>query len=1188
MDEISQKLRFEEDLKIKEIESNLLPPKHVDTFISKSKSTPDSCDKESFQRLLQYSLSDGKFEKDYQTFCSGTTPLTSSERTSLFTFIAKYVEQESFTDDEMLEIMPQLGNFLSPLPCKYAPVVGAAGTGKTTATANMMFKSNTITVCGATNSAFGNFMAELKPNVKPGSYSKLLKQTIYKLANVKYGDPFIKLCLQNINKNKELSDSYKNLIENTSFVRHKEDAYNFYYQHMQTVLKALHPLLFWIIKTLKASFQPQYRLEITDTNHPYYQPESEKFNFVQESKVQLARTCSKACNNVASINAYQTLVMMQCSEPSLLPNKEHLLPNIMTLVNTIVIDEAGRLPAYFNTITCFIWWFLQFAYNTPMLYESIPVISPSGSDSQSNVIDFPVSMLDEVISPLLICNPTDVLAYKSEHNRRKINAFTDLKTSMHNATCLSLENFQINDFTYKTFMFSETFPELLKDPRIKPNAIRMFPYHQNCDQFIQAMHTHGNANIETRDNIFVSSDITVVHDVNFNHADVDDLFLSTLTEEEAQMNRLNMWKAKKQIYSDGCIIPDQNYKDKLTNSVPMSDDTNFKENVEEALQEVYAKMQSQHEILAKERKRKLHQQMTNEELEEMQYVEYMQKFEATGSYHTPCQQDIRYICGPATSMLSQEEHRIKRIHAKGIAKELGDGSNLSRHYYSASIALGQKPVMQYDPKYDICIEIADPNYTADEDLLKDSISKSVNARILYMCISRKRYFCENSSVVSGTHQTSLTLHGVSGKVNEIIYSECFGSANTAFRLLVYGGILEEFRKWTYSLSLQRSNSNVDILSMDKDHVRDLGTVVNIPQREREIIQSFEQILLLSCDKSSKEFKHINPDINSKVCLNVLELHDSLKRLVMRALSISQDFGETQIRYFVCNSEITEAWRFLLRTATQPFYLDKTQYCNHGDLITLGAGLSSVEKKKLTFRYGNMEWERKMVGRKTLFSIISRTIHDIFPDLIAHTSMTLLLKGILIANTNPSIALQNVRLFNILNHKSSLYGLMMRSNAASLPQKTDMLMHKVFTVNGGECMNFPRPFIVNGTDKPSNIVLKCKGNTFPFSSLSKGNDENIPTKKIESFAVLPLMNPMFSQVASTIDSMQGRTMNGESMVDLCHMNSSKLLVAVTRNKSSHSLFTSNVSAAVNTKIDPALNVQVKQSNKKIISSYFKYR
>lgn len=1175
-----------EEIEILEIKSKLLPKKSFELGTCISEDRAHHYEKDIMQRLLQYSLADAKFEQDYNNFCMKSTPLTTTERNALFVFISKYSDQEYLTDD-VLDLIPKIDRFLlGQLPCKYAPILGAAGTGKTTATANMAIKSNTIAVCGATNPAFGNFMTELQQNTKPGSYCNIMKETIYKLTNIKYGDPLVKACLETLGSNKLLHDSYSNLVRSSTLFLQRQDTQTYLYNHMKIVFKALHPLLHCTINNLKASYQPAYRLAITDENHPYYQPEAEVFDFIKVKRNQTFEQKNVPCNHVLSIDAYQALVMMQCSELSVLPHKKHLLPNIMTLVNKVIVDEAGRLPAYFNVITCFIWWFLQFTYNTPMLYESIPVISPSGSDSQSSVIDFPVSMLDEAISPALIWDSETVLAYKSEHNRRKINAFTDLKTSMHNATCLSLENFQINDFTYKTFMFSETFPELLRDPRVRPNAIRMFPFHLDCDEFIQAMHSQGNANIETRDNIFVSSDITLVHHIDYNHTNTTDEHLSILSEEEAQKNRLRMWRAKKDIYSEGYVVKDDEYRKQLMCAVKMASDIGFSSDLEYNLCNTYSSLQHKQAALNSTGKEIQYESLTDDHLEEIKYREYMRKtYENVNMDFSDSEHDIRFICGPASKMLSREEHRLKRIHALGLEEELGDGSELSRHYYSASIAQGQKPIMKYDPKYDICIEIADPNYNGDDALLQDSIFRTVNARTLYMCISRKRYFSEKCSVVSGIHRTAVVLHGVNGTINKIIYSECFGSSHITFRLLTYCGILEEYQKWIYSITLR--GSDIDIFSLEKDHIREIGKELDIPIREKEIIQSFEKIISLSCDKSSKAFKLNNTTKTDLVSLNIPELHDSLKRLVMKALHVSQEFGEVKLKYFIENCDLVKTWKFLLTSASRVTYIDKTQYCNHGDLIVLNRS-DQREVGSKTSQCNTTEWERKMIGKKTLFSIINRTVHDIFPDLVQHTSMSLLLKGVLIARTHPTILLQNVRLFNILNCKSNLYGLMMRLSAASLPQKTETLMHKIFSVNGGECMNFPRPFIVAGTEKPSNIILKCKHNIFPYSSYLKGETQKVSTRKIESFAVLPLMNPLFIEVASTVDAMQGKTMTGQSMVDLGSMTTPKQLVAVTRNNSLHNLFTSNVSRAMNTTVDPSLNITVKQNNKKLVSPYFKYR
>lgn len=1201
-----------EEVEISHIEKELLPEHIYDPVLLTAKQELQILNNhDSAQRFLQYSLADAKFEEDYISFCSNTKSLTTDERKQLFTFISTYINKD-VADNEVMNLIPTFDRFLFEfLPCKYAPIIGAAGTGKTTSTANMIFKQNTITVCGATNSAFGSFMSQLQQNVKPGSYSKITKETIYKLARIKFDEPFVRQCLEDLDSNCELHTSYIELIKHSGSVENKAETQRYICGHLRVILKALRPLLHFTTQHLIMcynKYHKQFRLTITDKLHPYYQDADETFSFIKQNTKQITdKKAARLCNSVRTLDGYQSLVLMQCNENCFLPNQDFRLPNILTLVNTIIVEEAGKLNAYFNIIAVFLWWFLQFVYNTPMLYETLPILSPSGSDSQSSVINFPVSMLDEAICPTIIWDPETVLAYKSEHNRRKINAFTDLKTAMHNTACLSLENFKVNEFTYKSFMFSETFPQLVDNPRIKPNAIRMFAYHKKCNNFIKAMHTQGNATIETRDNIFVSSDVTLINHTLYDESDNTTEELSILSEKEAQDNRLKMWKEKIHIYKEGYIAEDEQYKRKLTCSTSLSTDTGFNKEVENSIQALYAKLhtatcgvkrthgkKSAHHIGKSSTKKYMHH-MSDDQIDDIEYRETMQR-EMNEVYNNNNNDDgkheIRFICGPAKLMLSREEHRMKRMHGNGIARELGYGKELSKQYYSSSIAQGQTTEMEYDPKYDICIEIADPDYTRDDSFLQESIDKTICARPVYMCISRKRYFPPLSCVVSGAYKTSITLQGVSGAVKDIIYSECFTSSNLAFRLLVYSCLLDEYRKWVYSIVCK--DGSIDILNMERQYVTQLGHTLNVPVAEKEIIDSYERVVSLSCNRERPDYKYEDPNNNGKTVLDTLKLHDSLKRLVMKVLNLSHEFGNRNVQHYIENCELLNSWRFLFYKATKPFFLDKTQYGNWGDLVILDEGDVSYTRnnKFKQCSQSSIEWEKRMIGKKNFHRIINTMVQNLFPDLINATSMTLLVKGALIAKTHPSLLHKHLHLFEILGPKNSCkpsrFGIMMRSNAANIQQRPNMLMQKIYSINGGESVNFPRPFIVGGTDIPTNIVLKCKDKVFYFSSLQNDTGEKIPAKKVESFAVLSLMNPLFVEGAFTVDSMQGKTTSGETMVDLNDMSCSKHLVAVTRNNCTHNLITSNVSLAMNNKTYQSQLGSIKITNRKLTTKYFKYR
>ena len=1187
---------------IRDLESKLLPQKQYDSELLVSMEHPYSLNnKDNAQRFLQYTLADAKFEEDFFHFCEKSKPILDVERKQLFTFMLQYL-QAPVPDQELFKLLPCFDQFLmGPFPHKFSANIGSAGTGKTTSSANMVIKRNNITFCAATNPAFGTFVTQVEQNVKPGSYQHVTKETVHKLTGINLEDSYMKDCLLRLESNKELHDSYNKLTKDTTSPDNKADIQSDIQDHIKIVLKALHPLIVLITAKLQHVFQyyqTHFRLEITDKSHPYYQSTDEQFPIIQEqrAKNESKFTDSGLCNCVKNQDGYISYVLQSCNKKSILPYNGYHTPNILTLVNVIVIDEAGRLPAYFNILICFIWWFSQFLYNTPMLYETIPIISPSGSDSQSNVINFPISMLDEAILALFIQNAEMVLAYIAEHNRRKINSFTDLKTAMHNTACLALEKFQINELTYKPFMFSETFPKLVDDPRFRPNAIRMYALHEDVRGFVDKIHTNGNANIVTRDSIFISSDISSLDDGTLTN-DIDTEELSTLSNEEAQLRRFNMWKSKKYIYSSGYVIKDKLYEQKFTCHNAIVQDSHFSSDVEESISDMYDNLKTfRRTEKPKSLKRRFGQMMSEEELEDLEYREIMKK-ELRENRNKTDDHDIRFICGPAKEMLSAEEHRIKRMHAKGIAQELGHGLQLSKTYYSSSTAQGQTTKMVYDPKYDICIEVANPDYSGNDQVLQNSINETTNSRTLYMCISRERYFTENSNVVVGSHKMSVILRGVNGSVQDIIHSECFLSSHLSFRLLAYCGILEEYRKWVYANVCK--HTNIDVYNIDRQHITFLGKTLDLSENEKGIIKNYEEIILKACDVTCLEFKHVN---KGQTLLNSATLHDSLKQLVVKSLHTSTEFGKKRMKFYIENCELLNTWGFLLHEATRPISLKTAQYKLEGDLIIIGPGNHACNSKTLGHlictkirRYPCHAWEKKMIGIKNMHLIVNNAIHRLFPDLVASTSTTLLLKNIVIANVYPSVLHKHVDVFDILfpdkkgKSNAPKYGLMLRHTPGNLRQPKSNLLHKIFHLNGGECMNFPRPFKINGTNRHSNIILKKgKSSFFPFSSLVE-SESFFVNRNVESVACFALMNPIFTRGASTVDYMQGKTISGESMVNFKKMTGPKQLVAVTRNDSSHNLLTSNVTAAIEkTQLEKPISIQQKLMIKKMISNFFLFR
>ena len=1196
------------DKELLNIESNLLPVETYDSqllrCVDKNEIEQDNDGK---KRFTQYTLADAKCHDDYLDFYSNNADgIFPQERKEMFNFLSLYITGNEITSD-VLDTLPNINRFLiKHFPCKFGAFVGAAGTGKTTASANMMFKMTQMTACGATNSAYSTFLGMLEENIKPGSYRNIMKETVYKLLNINCEDGFIQEAFKKLNSNAELRNSYCNIIQNPNLIEDETKSQEAISNHIKIVLKALHPIICFTIDKLIRLFSKywvKYRLNINNVQHPFYQSKEESFSFITKD-IKKKSTNNKLCESVNCIEGYKIFIQSVFDKQiSLITNNIHL-PPILILSDSILVEEAGRLPAYFNTFISFIWYFLNFTFNTPYLHlHKIPFIVTSGSDTQSNVIDFPYSMLDEIISPCFIWNRKTVLPYKSDHNRRKINAFSDLKTSMHNVACLSLENFMISDLTFRTFMFSETFTELVNDPRIKPNAIRMYGYHTAVEQYIDKIHTNGNANIETWDCVFISSDITLINSDDFDGC-YEERALSSLTEEQAKQNRLNMWKKKRNIFSsdkkESCIINDEIYKENYTCNTQIKTDKGFDKDVEKVILEIYKKLENSSHLKKnkKQSKYKFEHYLTSQELDEIEYGKKITS-ELNGFApefnNTSVKQDIRYICGLAKNMLSSEEHKIKRMHGKGIADEIGYGLDLTKSYYSFAGAQGQTTQMEYDPNYDLCIEIADPDYSDGNDItLSKSLEKTVNTRTVFMCMKRKRYFAHKAYVVTGMSRTYFKHIGVLGKINNILLCESFTTSNLEFRLLVYCGILYDYKKWVYASYVQDEELDVDVLNLNDENLASFGETLNIPHLEKMIIKKFDDVMVKCKNKLSKEFKYEKDD---RYELDVLEIHNIFKRLVGDCVDTSQEFAEKDFQYDIESCPLLNTWPKLFYKALSPVVYLSADLQN-GNLIVLGPGMSTLNNKNEDRRA--LLWEKNMIGKKNVNFILNDAIERLFPDLTAKSTLKVLIKGNIIANTYSSLSHKHIKISNVLlqrkkngeTSRSSKYGQMMRLTTANFSTDVKKLMHKIYSINGRECMNFPRPFRIEFSKYPSNIILKCSDNKiYPYSKLLKidtNEPELFKRKNIEAFAIVALMNPLFVGGASTVDSMQGKTTSGQTMVDLGNMDSSKYLVAITRNDSSHNLFTSNVTEArQNKNLTDSFN-QYKIKTKKLISKYFYFR
>ena len=1159
------------------------------------------------KRFLQYTLADAKFEDDYFKFYNAKESLSSEERQQIFNFYTKYISEKEISSDT-LDLMPNISRFLfKSLPCKIACFIGAAGTGKTTASANMICKNTSMTACGATNAAYGAFTSMLNKNIKPGSYKNIMKETLHKLLNINCEDHAIKYMFDQLNSSDRLQNSYSALLKNTDLLEDLEKSQDAIEDHLRIELELLHPLTCYLVNKLKILFSKywkHYRLNIDNSNHPFFQAESEVFDFIKYKDENY--TSHEVCEEVKTIEGYK--MFLQClfnSNISQFRNTIHL-PNILISSDCTLIEEAGRLPPYFITLYLSLWWCYNMTFNSPQIYLTIPTIAVSGSDSQSNVINFCCSMLDWVLSPAIIWNKQSMLLYRSDHNRRNTNSFLDLKSSMHSAACLSLEHFMFTELTLKSFMFSEVFQELVDDPRINPNAIRMYGTHKAVDNYINKIPTHGNADIEIWDCIFISSDVTLI-----NSHDFDGIYeegnISHLSEDDAERNRIRMWKQKKRLYmpdSGSCIVHDENHKERFTCPIPIKSDKGFNEQLEPVLFKMYedlAKSSTLKNTTNKKLQNKFGSSMTNQQVSDIEYNNKVNTdLNNLAHGHDTCntKQDIRFICGLAKNMLSHEEHKIKRMHGRGIGKELGKGYHLTTAYYSLAGAKGQTTRMEYDPAYDLCIEIADPDYSnidIDDDknkTLKESIRKTVNARLVYMCFRRKRYFTQNSHVIPGMSRTYFRYKGVKGIVEDIIISEAFNESHEAFKLLIYSGLLEDYKKWICTQYC--SDIDIDILNMNHLDLQTLCDEIEIPNFEKQIISKSDQLISECCNRDLLTFKQ---KINDKLELDIPNTATEFKRIVLEIVNTSTDFKNREIEINIGNCRLSRSWHKLINKALYPKYQTSMDFHGENDIRILGPASNDdddIWNKNAYRNTGDLIKESFMIGKKNKIQfIINDAIEKHFSDLTNKTRVKVLLKKHIIADTFSSLHHKHINLSDILmnDEKQSKYGQMLRLTPTNYASDETKLMHRIFGLNGGEGMNFPRPFDYHYCKQQSNIVLKTLDNKiYPYSKcvdIDKWND--IKKRHVESFTVLPLMNPLFNSSASTVDSMQGKTTHGQSMVDFKSMKSSKYLVACTRNDSSHNLFTSNVGMAIDEMKRKLLNIHSnKRRVKRLTSKYFYHR
>ena len=164
-----------------------------------------------------------------------------------------------------------------------------------------------------------------------------------------------------------------------------------------------------------------------------------------------------------------------------------------------------------------------------------------------------------------------------------------------------------------------------------------------------------------------------------------------------------------------------------------------------------------------------------------------------------------FVCAPASLMLIREEHIALRMYARPIADHFDDGSAFAskRNDHTAKV--------YYDPRYDMCTEYANPDWSAGLDMSRPTpsieafaptfrkINATVNARQMHMAFRRERRYARNGIVSMEASGTRVRPRGVMTTTALLLRAFHFNrKMQPTFRTLVYSSVMDRYRRWLFA------------------------------------------------------------------------------------------------------------------------------------------------------------------------------------------------------------------------------------------------------------------------------------------------------------------------------------------------------------------------------------------------------
>lgn len=404
---------------------------------------------------------------------------------------AKYLRISKISNEHFKTKGGEPGNLIDTngeyFDFKLYSMIGNAGTGKTQGICNIMQAFPRSILCASTNAAANSVNTRLRNCIGPGTKDAFIERTIHSLLG------------WNIDKYMLSVQTVKNLIAKYEKVMCLDDrAHKSTYDNLCiSIMSDLAPTINHLLgeHQNKVNYSTKLTAFINSLNKKGHQTNCRGGSpkaFKNEKTFTVFENLENQEQFVFALETFcRVLLNVELSK--------------LLLGNIFIVEEAGRVPAYMNHILINMWYHINHLYQTPQRKTKIPVIILVGSTSQSKVINFNCSMIEECQTVIKFHSENCGISLYT-YNRRL--ASTCIMSKMISQVQIALEFGERITPEMEQSLECLVVKDSFYDPIFRPDAIRIVKKHSDAKKYVEKFHSLKKGNLVTiYEYVFVAGDI---------------------------------------------------------------------------------------------------------------------------------------------------------------------------------------------------------------------------------------------------------------------------------------------------------------------------------------------------------------------------------------------------------------------------------------------------------------------------------------------------------------------------------------------------------------------------------------------------------------------------------------------------------------------------------------------------------